>query len=96
MKVKTVLAVAAAVALAAVFAPPASAKEWTKVVIATEGAYAPYNLVRPDGKLDGYEIELGNNLCGRRQAGMLPSSPPSGTASSPACRPASTTPSWTV
>jgi octopine/nopaline transport system substrate-binding protein len=48
-----------------VLAAPAQAKEWTKVVIATEGAYAPYNMVRPDGKLDGYEIELAANLCGR-------------------------------
>ena len=55
----------AALALAAVLAQPAAAKDWKKVVIATEGAYAPYNLVRPDGKLDGYEIELAANLCGR-------------------------------
>jgi octopine/nopaline transport system substrate-binding protein len=57
--------VAAALAAAVAPAPPAQAKEWTKVVIATEGAYAPYNLVRPDGKLDGYEIELAANLCPR-------------------------------
>jgi octopine/nopaline transport system substrate-binding protein len=59
------LGAAAAVALSVVLAAPAQAKEWTKVVIATEGAYAPYNMVRPDGKLDGYEIELAANLCGR-------------------------------
>jgi octopine/nopaline transport system substrate-binding protein len=65
VKATSLLAAAAAVALTAVLAPPAQAKEWTKVVIATEGAYAPYNLVRPDGKLDGYEIELAANLCSR-------------------------------
>jgi octopine/nopaline transport system substrate-binding protein len=65
VKATSLLAAAAAVALTAVLAPPAQAKEWTKVVIATEGAYAPYNLVRPDGKLDGYEIELAANLCPR-------------------------------
>ena len=65
MKVKAFLGAAVALAVAAALAPPASAKEWTKVVIATEGAYAPYNLVRPDGKLDGYEIDLANNLCPR-------------------------------
>ena len=65
MKVKAFLGAAVALAVAAALAPPASAKEWTKVVIATEGAYAPYNLVQPDGKLAGYEIDLANNLCPR-------------------------------
>ena len=65
MKASTWLGAAVAVALSVVLAAPAQAKEWTKVVIATEGAYAPYNMVRPDGKLDGYEIELAANLCGR-------------------------------
>ena len=65
MKAMTFLAAAAAVAFSATLAPPAQAKDWTKVVIATEGAFAPYNLVRPDGKLDGYEIDLAANLCPR-------------------------------
>ncbi len=65
MNVRTLLGTVAALALAAVMAlpPQAHAKEWKKVVIATEGAFAPYNLTRPDGKLDGFEIELGNYLC---------------------------------
>lgn len=41
------------------------AREWKTVTIATEGAYAPWNLTRPDGSLDGFEIELGKNLCDR-------------------------------
>jgi octopine/nopaline transport system substrate-binding protein len=52
-------------ALVSLFALPALAKDWTKVVIATEGAYAPYNLHAPDGKLIGFEIDLANDLCGR-------------------------------
>jgi octopine/nopaline transport system substrate-binding protein len=36
-----------------------------KVKIATEGAYAPYNFVNAQGKLDGFEIELGAELCKR-------------------------------
>ena len=55
-------------ALAVAFAlasPAAWAKDWTKVVIATEGAYMPYNGHSPDGKLIGFEIDLGNNLCAR-------------------------------
>ncbi|MEZ5535247.1 MAG: transporter substrate-binding domain-containing protein [Thiolinea sp.] len=31
--------------------------------IATEGAYAPYNFMNDEGKLAGFEIELGNALC---------------------------------
>ena len=54
------LAIAAALSISA-----AQAKDWTKVVIATEGAYMPYNGHSPDGKLIGFEIDLGNNLCAR-------------------------------
>ncbi len=49
------------VALAAsVFAGSAMAET---VRIGTEGAYAPYNYVDDNGKLAGYEIDLGNALC---------------------------------
>jgi octopine/nopaline transport system substrate-binding protein len=41
----------------------AEEKKWTKVVIATEGGYAPYNLTRPDGSLDGFEVDLAHVLC---------------------------------
>lgn len=43
----------------------AGAKEWTRVRIATEGAYPPYNFQGPDGKLAGYEIDLAADLCRR-------------------------------
>lgn len=33
------------------------------VRIGTEGAYAPWNFMDDDGKVAGYEIELGNALC---------------------------------
>ena len=57
---------AAALALApAVQPPPAQAKEWKKVVIATEGAYMPFNGSGPDGKLIGYEIDLAADVCAR-------------------------------
>ena len=61
--------------------------------LATEGAYAPWNFTGPNGKLDGFEIELANDLCGRMKVkceivaqdwdGIIPASPPR-----------STTPSW--
>ena len=33
--------------------------------LGTEGAYEPWNFVNDSGKLDGFEIELGNELCKR-------------------------------
>ena len=38
------------------------------VRIATEGAYAPYNFINDDGEIDGFERELGDELC--RRAGL--------------------------
>ncbi|MBV0891604.1 transporter substrate-binding domain-containing protein [Paracoccus sp. Z118] len=34
----------------------------------TEGAYPPYNFVNDKGEIDGFEIELGNELCRRIEA----------------------------
>ncbi|MEZ0169772.1 lysine/arginine/ornithine ABC transporter substrate-binding protein [Microvirga sp. TS319] len=42
----------------------ASAQEKT-VKIATEGAYAPWNFTGPGGKLEGFEVDLANDLCAR-------------------------------
>jgi octopine/nopaline transport system substrate-binding protein len=42
----------------------ASAQDKT-VKIATEGAYAPWNFTGAGGKLEGFEIDLANDLCGR-------------------------------
>ena len=47
---------------------PLQAKEWTRVRIATEGAYPPYNFHKPDGSLAGFEIDLANDLCRRIKA----------------------------
>jgi octopine/nopaline transport system substrate-binding protein len=46
-------------------AAPAVAKDWSSVTIATEGAYAPWNITLPGGKLGGFEPELMQNLCAR-------------------------------
>jgi len=45
---------------ASVIATPALSKT---LRIGTEGAYAPYNYIDDNGKLAGYEIDLGNALC---------------------------------
>src|SRR5919205_4499639 len=44
-----------------------SAQEKT-VKIATEGAYAPWNFTGAGGKLEGFEIDLANELCARMKA----------------------------
>ena len=44
-------------------AAQAQEKEITKITIASEGAYRPYNFTRPDGSLDGFEIDLAKYLC---------------------------------
>jgi octopine/nopaline transport system substrate-binding protein len=55
-----------ALAGAGLLAGPALAqKKWDTVRIATEGAYAPWNFTVAGGKLDGFEIELANDLCAR-------------------------------
>jgi octopine/nopaline transport system substrate-binding protein len=61
---KTFAAVLAGVALMAV-AGAAEAKEWTKVRIATEGAYPPWNNMTSAGQLEGFELDLAKDLCAR-------------------------------
>lgn len=53
-------------ALAAMLALSAGGASAQQVIrIGTEGAYAPYNFINDSGKLDGYEIELGQEMCKR-------------------------------
>ncbi len=58
------IAVIAGLALAA-GAGAAEAKDWKKVKIATEGAYEPWNFTNAQGKLEGFEVDLANDLCKR-------------------------------
>ncbi|MEM5388847.1 lysine/arginine/ornithine ABC transporter substrate-binding protein [Paraburkholderia phymatum] len=41
------------------------AAEGRTITIATDGAYAPWNFSGPNGKLDGFEIDLAHVLCDR-------------------------------
>jgi octopine/nopaline transport system substrate-binding protein len=43
----------------------ASAKEWKVIRVATEGAFPPYNMHAPDGRLIGFEPELLQELSSR-------------------------------
>jgi octopine/nopaline transport system substrate-binding protein len=62
-------AVATIAVAASLLSMPAEAQQnrWQTqgVRIATEGAYAPWNFSTPQGQLDGFEIELANDLCRR-------------------------------
>jgi len=50
---------------AAAFLALTTAGQAQVVRIGTEGAYAPWNFLDDSGKVAGYEIELGNELCKR-------------------------------
>ena len=50
-------------AVLAVFASTVALADTVR--LGTEGAYEPWNFVNDAGKLDGFEIELGNELCKR-------------------------------
>lgn len=62
---KIAAAALGAAALTALFSLPAAAKDWKKVTITLEGAYAPWNLTNADGTLGGFEPELAKVLCER-------------------------------
>ncbi len=65
----TTLAAIAALAVACL-AADASAKDFakgSKVRIATEGAYAPWNFTDSAGKLVGFEVDLAADLCKRME-----------------------------
>ena len=57
--------IAAAVLVAACLS---CAGEAEVVTMGTEGAYPPYNVINDDGEVDGFERELGDELC--RRAGL--------------------------
>ena len=65
MKLLARLAASVAVGVIAFGAAGAQAKDWKSVTIATEGAYEPWNLTLPGGKLGGFEPELIENVCAR-------------------------------
>ena len=52
---------------AAAIALCAGAASAQNVRIATEGAYPPYNLINDAGEIDGFERELGDELCKRAE-----------------------------
>jgi octopine/nopaline transport system substrate-binding protein len=65
MRILGTFATALLFAAPALLPAAALAKDYSHITIATEGAYAPYNMHAPDGKLIGFEIDLGDDLCKR-------------------------------
>jgi lysine/arginine/ornithine transport system substrate-binding protein len=65
--VKKLLA-ALTVALLAVSAGAAHAKDWSTVRFGVDASYAPFESKAPDGKLVGFDIDLGNEICKRLNA----------------------------
>jgi polar amino acid transport system substrate-binding protein len=59
----TFLKLAGAATLAATFA--ASALTAETIRMGTEGAYPPYNFINDSGEIDGFEREVGDELCKR-------------------------------
>ena len=65
MTIRRMVALAAAFSMLG-FAPAVFGQDApSAITIATEGAYAPWNFTTADGKLDGLEVELANDLCAR-------------------------------
>src|SRR6187402_124066 len=60
----------------------AGAKDWTHVKIGIEGAFPPWNMMDPSGKLAGLDVDLAKDFCARAKveceliagdwAGMIP------------------------
>lgn len=66
MKMRKLFAVAALIAGSLVSAQSATAGD--KIRIATEGAYAPFNMVDASGTLIGFDVEIANALCAQMKA----------------------------
>ncbi|MBE3637188.1 transporter substrate-binding domain-containing protein [Mangrovicoccus algicola] len=64
---KTARALVGAALSAALLAAPAASADMTgrTIVIATEGAFPPSNMTRPNGELYGFEIDLVNEIAKR-------------------------------
>lgn len=56
------------VALLAVTASAAHAKDWSIIRFGTDASYAPLESKAPNGKLVGFDIDLGNEICRRLHA----------------------------
>lgn len=61
MRISTRLLAAASIAAMSLFSGAAMAQD--KLVIGTEGAYPPFNVLEADGTLTGFDIDIAKALC---------------------------------
>ncbi|RCS25307.1 amino acid ABC transporter [Phyllobacterium salinisoli] len=59
---------ASAAAIVLTMGAAAGAQEPLKLTIASEGAYPPFNTLTPDGKLEGFDIDIAKALCDEMKA----------------------------
>ena len=62
------LLAALSVALLAVSAGAAHAKDWSTIRFGVDASYAPFESKAPDGKVVGFDVDLGNEICRRLNA----------------------------
>ena len=62
------LLAALTVALLATVSIGAHAKDWTTIRFGVDASYPPFESKGPDGKLVGFDIDLGNEICTRLKA----------------------------
>jgi lysine/arginine/ornithine transport system substrate-binding protein len=56
------------VALLAMSAGAAHAKDWSTIRFGVDASYAPFESKAPDGKVVGFDVDLGNEICRRLHA----------------------------
>ena len=52
-----------AVAAATLSWGDAQAKQWTRIRIASEGAYPPFNMLNADNQLEGFDVDVARAVC---------------------------------
>ncbi len=67
MHKRTFVAALASLAFAAAFAAPATAQS-EKLRVGVEGNYPPFSKIAPDGKLEGFDIDIANAVCAEMKA----------------------------
>ncbi|MBO6841689.1 MAG: transporter substrate-binding domain-containing protein, partial [Thalassospira sp.] len=60
---KNWIKVASAAAVGIALSASAANADWDKVVVATEGAYPPFNMMDDNGNLIGFDVDFANKLC---------------------------------
>ncbi|ENR90487.1 hypothetical protein C981_00861 [Brucella abortus 78/32] len=59
---------ALAITVGSMAAGVANAEEPLKLTIGTEGAYPPFNFIKPDGTLSGFDVDIARALCDQMKA----------------------------